>query len=92
MSNVVVPFPSRESDSPAAAACAKHPAEWWFDPARFATAIQICGRCSMRASCLDQALRTGERLGVWGGLTPERRAALPDAVVIPFRTPAGGRR
>jgi hypothetical protein len=36
-------------------------------------------------------LRTGERLGVWGGLTPERRAALPDAVVIPFRASAGGR-
>jgi WhiB family redox-sensing transcriptional regulator len=91
MSNVVVPFPSRESDSAASPACVKHPAEWWFDPARFSTAIEICGRCSMRATCLDQALRTGERLGVWGGLTPERRAALPDAVVIPFRARAGGR-
>jgi hypothetical protein len=85
MSSVVVPFPSREADSDASPACASHPAEWWFDAARFATAVEICGRCSMRAACLDQALRTGERLGVWGGLTPEQRAALPDATVIPLR-------
>jgi hypothetical protein len=84
MSDVVVQFPSREAGSAASPACATHPAEWWFDPARFSTAVEICGRCSMRAGCLDQALRTGEQLGVWGGLTPDQRAALPDAVVIPF--------
>jgi WhiB family transcriptional regulator, redox-sensing transcriptional regulator len=92
MSRVVVQFRSRETDSAASPACAKYPAEWWFDPARFSTAVEICGRCSMRGHCLDQALRTGERLGVWGGLTPEQRAALPDAVVIPFRARSGVRR
>lgn len=91
MSNVVVQFPSRDTERDASPACAKHPAEWWFDPARVATAVEICGRCSMRAACLDQALRSGERLGVWGGLTPEQRAALPDAVVIPFPGSGVGR-
>jgi len=89
MSSVVVRFPRREADSAASPACAKHPAEWWFDPARFEIAVEICGRCSRRAGCLDQALRSGERLGVWGGLTPEQRAALPDAVVLPFRAREG---
>jgi hypothetical protein len=88
----VVPFPSRESDSAASPACAEHPAEWWFDPARFSTAVEICGRCPMRARCLDQALCSDERLGVWGGLTPDQRAALPDAVVVPFRARSGVRR
>jgi hypothetical protein len=91
MSSVVVPFPSRDADSAASPACAKYPAEWWFDPASFASAVEICGRCSMRPACLDQALRTGERLGVWGGLTPEQRAALPDAAVIPLRAGIGDR-
>ena len=51
----------------------------------FDQAVDICRRCSMRSGCLDRALQSGERLGVWGGLTPQQRAALPNAVVIPLR-------
>jgi WhiB family redox-sensing transcriptional regulator len=89
MCGVVVQLPRRETESAVSPACAKHRAEWWFDPARFSAAVEICGGCSMRASCLDQALRGGERLGVWGGLTPDERAALPDAVVIAFPARSG---
>ena len=57
----------------------------------FDRAVEICARCEMRADCLARALQSGERLGVWGGLTPEQRAALPDAVVIPLPERAGRR-
>lgn len=81
MSAVVVPFPVRERglDEPA---CAEGDQTWWFEPELFDRALQVCGRCPVRSGCLDQALRTGERLGVWGGLTPDQRAELPEAVVI----------
>jgi WhiB family redox-sensing transcriptional regulator len=40
---------------------------------REAVAIVICTSCPVRAQCLDQALHTNERLGVWGGLTESQR-------------------
>jgi hypothetical protein len=85
MSSVVVPFPARDTDRAVSPACAKHQSSWWFEPARWSKAIEICQGCAMRSECLDQALQQGERLGVWGGLTPDERAALPDAAVIPLR-------
>jgi WhiB family redox-sensing transcriptional regulator len=91
MSSVVVHFPSREAEQ-GAAACAQHPSSWWFEPARWPKAIEICRGCPMRSDCLGQALQQGERLGVWGGLTPEQRAALPNATVIPIRRPRGAPR
>lgn len=35
----------------------------------------ICATCPplVRAACLDHAISTGERLGVFGGLTPKER-------------------
>ena len=84
MSTVVVNFPGTRAGSEVEPLCAAHDPDWWFDPARFDTAIEVCGRCEMRADCLGQALQSGEPLGVWGGLTPDQRAALPDAVVIPL--------
>jgi hypothetical protein len=88
MSAVVVPFPRQRPGDDAEAAvplCSRYDGSWWFEPASFGKAIKICSRCPMRPRCLDDALRAGERLGVWGGLTPAQRAALPDAVVIPLR-------
>lgn len=84
MSSVVVRFPGVAVGRAVEPLCATHDPDWWFDPARFDTAIEVCGRCEMRADCLAESLQSGERLGVWGGLTPEQRAALPDAVVIPL--------
>ena len=43
---------------------------------RMAEAKRICGGCEVRAQCLDYALESGERYGIWGGMTEdERRAA-----------------
>lgn len=33
----------------------------------------ICGRCTVAPQCLEFALATGERFGVWGGTTPVER-------------------
>lgn len=39
-------------------------------------AKQACLSCPVRAECLRQALETGERYGIWGGMTPEERRDL----------------
>lgn len=47
----------------------------------------VCAGCVVRGACLDYAITTGERLGVWGGCTErerrrigkERRAAAREA-------------
>lgn len=39
-------------------------------------AKQFCATCPVRQECLAEALRLGERWGIWGGLTPAERAAL----------------
>ena len=43
---------------------------------REARAKAVCQDCVVRGRCLDEALRSDERFGIWGGLTErERRAA-----------------
>lgn len=36
-------------------------------------ALMFCGVCQIREECLAWALKNGERYGVWGGLTEQRR-------------------
>lgn len=36
----------------------------------------VCRPCEVRLECLAWAVKTGERIGVWGGLDPAERAAL----------------
>jgi WhiB family redox-sensing transcriptional regulator len=36
-------------------------------------ALRICQGCSVRQQCLDFAIRSGEKDGIWGGTTPEER-------------------
>jgi WhiB family redox-sensing transcriptional regulator len=36
-------------------------------------ALRICDGCAVRQQCLDFALRSGEKDGIWGGTTPEDR-------------------
>ena len=83
MSAVVVPFPIKTVEE--APSCSEHDPEWWFEEASYASAIEVCTRCPLRTQCLNQALAAGETLGVWGGLTPAQRAALPVAAVVPIR-------
>ncbi len=39
-------------------------------------ALAICEICPVREECLDHALETNERFGVWGGMTDKERKAL----------------
>lgn len=36
-------------------------------------ALRICRGCQVRQQCLDFAVRSGEKDGIWGGTTPEER-------------------
>ena len=36
-------------------------------------ALRVCDGCPVRQQCLDFALRSGEKDGIWGGTTPEER-------------------
>ena len=40
------------------------------------TALTICGICPVREDCLDHALESKERFGVWGGTTDKERRKL----------------
>lgn len=34
---------------------------------------RVCAECPVRAQCLEYALDTDDKYGVWGGLTPRER-------------------
>lgn len=61
----------------ARAACAGEP-DWWFVPAKYADAIEICETCPVRQECLEDALtlQISDDHGIRGGLTPEQRRGL----------------
>ncbi|MGH3099241.1 MAG: WhiB family transcriptional regulator [Streptosporangiales bacterium] len=44
--------------------------ETWEEPA---PALGVCAKCSARTECLELALATNERFGVWGGTTEQER-------------------
>ena len=39
-------------------------------------AKRICGRCEVKAECLEYALGHDERFGIWGGLSERERRNL----------------
>jgi WhiB family redox-sensing transcriptional regulator len=39
-------------------------------------AKRICGRCEVKAECLEYALKHDERYGIWGGLSDRERRRL----------------
>ena len=57
------------------AGCKEHPELDWFPaPGESTTAIRaVCTRCLVLDECRSYALDTGERFGVWGGLTTRER-------------------
>lgn len=63
------------------AACRGLDPELWFPlDLRVLGAVEqakaICGRCEVQPECLRWALEVPERYGVWGGHTPDERAAI----------------
>jgi WhiB family redox-sensing transcriptional regulator len=58
-----------------AAACGNADTRIFFE-AHPAAAKKLCADCTARAKCLEYALLTGLRHGVWGGLTSNERSAL----------------
>lgn len=56
------------------AACAGHDPELWFPKSTASPrTVAICHGCPVRHACLDYALRTRQRHGIWGGLTINQR-------------------
>lgn len=43
---------------------------------RIRAAKSLCGRCVEREECLDWAVATNQKFGVWGGLTERERTRL----------------
>jgi WhiB family transcriptional regulator, redox-sensing transcriptional regulator len=67
----------------ARAACAGMDPQLFFAPdgerpqqreIREAKAKAVCALCPVRAQCLDYALRTSIKHGIWGGLNRDERA------------------
>jgi WhiB family redox-sensing transcriptional regulator len=68
------------SDWRAASACLDSDLDMFFPVAvgtaansQVSRALRICQACPVTQQCLDFALRSGEKDGIWGGTTPEQR-------------------
>jgi WhiB family transcriptional regulator, redox-sensing transcriptional regulator len=60
------------------ALCAQTDPEAFFPEKGGSTreAKRVCGRCDVRADCLEYALGHDERFGIWGGLSERERRRL----------------
>jgi WhiB family redox-sensing transcriptional regulator len=60
------------------ALCAQTDPEAFFPEKGGSTrdAKRICAQCTVRAECLEYALRNDERFGIWGGLSERERRRL----------------
>ena len=60
------------------ALCAQTDPEAFFPEKGGSTRIAkaTCARCFVQAECLDWALTTNERFGIWGGLSERERRAI----------------
>ena len=43
------------------------------DVAGLAAAKELCAACPVRDDCLEHAIASREKIGVWGGMTPRER-------------------
>ena len=60
------------------AVCAQTDPEVFF-PEKGASsreARRVCRGCGVRKECLEFALRTGQRFGVWGGVSERQRRSM----------------
>ena len=60
------------------ALCAQTDPEAFFPEKGGSTreAKRVCGRCEVKAECLEYALGHDERFGIWGGLSERERRRL----------------
>jgi WhiB family redox-sensing transcriptional regulator len=63
------------------AACAGYPNSLFFPPSDAATtrvekAKAVCATCQVGEECLEYALETNQRAGIWGGATEDERKSL----------------
>jgi WhiB family transcriptional regulator, redox-sensing transcriptional regulator len=60
------------------ALCAQTDPEAFFPEKGGSTreAKRVCGRCDVKADCLEYALAHDERFGIWGGLSERERRRL----------------
>jgi WhiB family redox-sensing transcriptional regulator len=60
------------------ALCAQTDPEAFFPEKGGSTRVAkaTCAKCFVQAECLDWALSTNERFGIWGGLSERERRAL----------------
>lgn len=69
-----------EDDKPWAgeALCGEVDGDAWYseDPAERRIAKAICHVCPVRQDCLDYAVRTNQRWGIWGGMSEFARRKL----------------
>lgn len=65
----------RSLDWTSDASCAGRDTELFFPEGDQPTIIakHVCHRCPVRTDCLEHALVTDERYGIWGGLTEHER-------------------
>lgn len=70
------------ADWRARAACSGYPNTLFFpsidgaDEASLAKAKSICGVCPVLDDCLEYALETNQRAGIWGGTSEKERKSL----------------
>lgn len=57
------------------ALCKGSDPEWWHPPRGASLAAQkaVCAECTVRAECLEYAMRTHQTVGVWGGTSERER-------------------
>lgn len=68
------------------ALCAQTDPELWFPDKGAANrqAKAVCAACFIQAECLDWALTTNERFGIWGGLSERERRKLTRNIPCPL--------
>lgn len=63
------------------AACRGYPDDLFFpigdtDEEQIATALAVCQSCRVTEQCLEYALESNQRAGIWGGTTEKERRSL----------------
>ena len=77
--------PEEEEEPPwrQLALCAEVDSEIFFPERGGSTreAKKVCAKCEVRAECLEYALATHQRFGIWGGLSERERYRMEQAGV-----------